>query len=127
MSCKSFVVDRAKWGRGNETMLLNGTDGKMCCLGFAALACGYSKDDILDRGRPEDLVVELKEKGVDSPNRWFDGLVKPHPRGFDLTGIGARIISANDDDRITDHEREAVLRGLFLKLGVEVKFEGGQE
>src|SRR6478736_6393894 len=42
------VIDRAKWhrGKGGPGSKLITFDGKMCCLGFDALACGLKHDDI---------------------------------------------------------------------------------
>lgn len=45
------VVDRSKWLRGEgsyKSRLLRPADGRMCCMGSAALAKGLSKDEIRD-------------------------------------------------------------------------------
>lgn len=44
-----LVIDRSKWVRGpnGHSCLLN-DDGKMCCLGFLALADGMLPEEILD-------------------------------------------------------------------------------
>lgn len=45
-----FTVVRDKWLRGEgaqKSYLLRRSDGKMCCMGFYALACGYDVEDIV--------------------------------------------------------------------------------
>lgn len=54
-----FTVNREEWLRGQNYGCLLDEDGMKCCLGFAALALGYSQDKIRDIGRPEELVDEL--------------------------------------------------------------------
>lgn len=55
-----LIIDRAKWLRGTAAVrgsyLLRKEDGKMCCLGFLALACGYTKEEIRGKSSPSDLV-----------------------------------------------------------------------
>ena len=44
-----LVIDRATWLRGEgheQSYLLRECDGKMCCLGFFALACGLHPERI---------------------------------------------------------------------------------
>lgn len=46
------------WYRGGipeESRLLRPLDGKMCCLGFAALDCGVSREAVYNRGYPSEI------------------------------------------------------------------------
>lgn len=63
MSKFKFTVDRKGWVRGREDVSLLNYYGK-CCLGFAALALGYSEEQIRNIGRPEELVDKLIDQGV---------------------------------------------------------------
>jgi hypothetical protein len=57
------VIDREKWYRGKSgagsRLLVRSDDpardGKMCCLGFAALAAGFTEDEIRGYGTPAHL------------------------------------------------------------------------
>lgn len=127
MSIKKFTIDRNSWSRGipKDTCLLNANG--MCCLGFAALACGYSEDQIKGEERPEELVNNLlrRNKGKEGFNLWFDGLIERSGSDcypFNSTKICEDIIECNDSYDLSDEEREEELKNLFGKLGVEVDF-----
>lgn len=55
---KSFTIDYKKWGRGS----LLDANGKMCCLGFCAMAAGLGKGNIFDVGLPSGLPDEEVER-----------------------------------------------------------------
>lgn len=118
-----FTVNRKTWnrGRGGETSALLNERG-MCCLGFAALACGYLEKDIDGVAHPEDLVTNIKDNNGDSPNIWFDGLLTDDE--IAPSDIGLSIINTNDNVEIDDQRREEKLAELFAQLGVKVNFEG---
>lgn len=109
-----FVVDRRTWLRGEggiDSALLRGRDGKKCCIGFLALACGHQPEDILDVDTPANL---QKRKG---PLR---RLVKDSCD----TRRCERAIHTNDDTLMPDRVRERELRKLFRELSIEVTFRG---
>lgn len=58
---KSFIINRKKWYRGKDSgsMLRRPDDGKKCCLGFYANACGVPSQQITGRYGPEDLPAPL--------------------------------------------------------------------
>lgn len=108
---KRLVIDRKRWKRGNGmTSALLTDSGQMCCLGFYARACGFSRKEIHGRGELTGLV------------RDNDG---------DKRGISDRLldaedafISANDDSVVRGLEREKKLVGLFADVGVKLSFRG---
>jgi hypothetical protein len=62
---KTLVIDRDKWGRGQgfiESELLNARTGKMCCIGFLALSCGYTQREITGVGEVNTLTKEGQRK-----------------------------------------------------------------
>ena len=118
---KEFTIDRYKWMTdytnerlGDDSELLHAT-GRMCCLGFYALACGLNKDDILEVADPESLLGHrlphmLKEDGF-ADNAYNSSLAQ-------------KLISANDSGGDDHDAREAAVKEQFGTVGVEVKFTG---
>lgn len=52
----SFTVNRNNWLRKDEnSMLLRPSDGKMCCMGFYALACGATREEIEGKSALNDI------------------------------------------------------------------------
>lgn len=51
-----FVIDRSKWARGKSGASLLMKDGRMCCLGIAAKACGVSDGIIYEVGEPGEML-----------------------------------------------------------------------
>lgn len=100
----NFIVKRSKWLRGEGSLvssLLRPSDGKQCCLGFLAIASGCSIEDITKKGHPRSLTT----------GSW--------PHSFNGWGC---IICINDDNIITDKEREEYLAEAFRVRGFEVEF-----
>lgn len=70
-----LTIDRRKWWRGqgsiNSTLLstTEPNEGKMCCLGFLSLACGYDEKDIRNLRTIECLVEKLANDSRD-PKDW---------------------------------------------------------
>src|SRR6476661_11049335 len=52
---KAFTISRAYWGTGNDGGSLLKPSHKMCCLGFASLACGVPKTSIFGNSFPSDV------------------------------------------------------------------------
>lgn len=101
-----FTVIREKWYRGQgaeESALLRG-DGKMCCVGFLAKACGV--EDFSTLNGPAKARSSLRpSESRKMPNLNYAGLY--------LT---------NDTRKITDEERELQLTSLLASEGVKVEF-----
>ncbi len=114
---KELVIDRSKWKRGSpnahDTYLLD-DDGKMCCLGFYALACGADEESILNRGEPDGLEFEIP------------GLSYGYEEtgGIRNTSFTAMAIPINDRKTMGEAEREEVLIRLFKEDGIDLTFEG---
>ena len=112
-----LVIDRSKWKRGSpnddETLLL-AEDGKMCCLGFYALACGAGEDEIRNVYEPDGLefyIPGLSEE-VDEE------------AGIYNTFFTQNAIPINDSPHMGDLEREKELTKLFKEEGIDLTFEG---
>lgn len=128
-----FTIDREKWLRGESpsvSRLLRSIDRKMCCLGFAALASGYTENDIRDKTGPsevrEDRIEVLADDIFELLTFNIDG-----PVGFRHVGNNAvckSMMDANDrkfnadGQPMTDVERESTLKNLFSSIGVEIDF-----
>lgn len=129
----NVTVSRRRWLRGKladkyGSALLEPESNRMCCLGFAALKAGCTRDEIRDKGTPEDLRQQLS----------LDGKAFPKPLLGLLTDSGrhnnvecAKLMEANDnvtrweDDKeivIPGHEREAKVRELGKKVGINFRF-----
>jgi hypothetical protein len=63
------VIDRETWATGNASAsyLLSPDSNDKCCLGFAALACGFKEEDIRGRRTPATLAYSLEEEDHTHP------------------------------------------------------------
>lgn len=129
-----FTVYRDEWHRGKSptgSKLLIVPDGpyvtptgkeQKCCLGFRALAVGHTPLDIANVTYPKRL-DETSIGGLTGHD--WKGLVT------DGHGIAAarhtpacdRIATINDNEYITDEEREERLTKEFALVGDEILFE----
>lgn len=57
----TVVIDRKTWyrGKGEENSRLLSKSGKMCCLGFDALALGFKKCDIREQCTPHETAENV--------------------------------------------------------------------
>lgn len=109
------IIDRATWLRGEgpyKSSLLRAADGKMCCLGFAALACGIDKSYIIDYDAPCRFM-----------GKWPTEVFKLMEFSF-LAATVHRLMSTNDSVDIDDDAREAELIALAPAAGFEFEFVG---
>ena len=105
-----LTISRERWLRGepNESWLLRPEDRKMCCLGFLALACGATEEQITERATPMSV---------------HSFPVAAHPvfsqllRGKDNAVIAKQLMTTNDDN-----PNEEKLTTLFWQIGVDVEF-----
>lgn len=111
---KQFTINRKKWlrGEGSEySSLLRTEDGKMCCLGFLGLACGGTKKQIESCDSPA---------GTYGP-KWPSALLHPDT-GLDSTTC-EELMKVNDNEDLTDTERESRLKKIFKEIGIKVVFK----
>jgi hypothetical protein len=105
-------VSRRRWLRGGEGVLLN-SSGKMCCLGFGARQCGVKAKDIRGRTMPAIIPVAARTQALcDSPLL----------AGDYNSALANAASTINDDDAISDKERETKLRDLFAGFGHQIVF-----
>lgn len=129
-----FTIDRRKWARGNHPKIqLLGGDGKMCCLGFYALACGLSAEFIKGVGEYRDIDDEALATG-----RLPEELVRSEVEGDEDSEEGVEtywtqtkthdaLMETNDSDSMDEGERESKIADLFASIGVTVEFVDSQD
>jgi hypothetical protein len=126
-----LTIDRSKWRRGGSmdyelrgpTRLLN-EKGYMCCLGFDALACGLTPDDIRNAIDPETMHTRFANEGKVLPVGYAEKRVRDDGR---LSLAAGSAVRANDDDLISEDQRELRVRDALLNLGWDdVVFVDGQ-
>ncbi len=117
---QQLIIDRKKWRTGGAsftekvgpTQLLN-REGYMCCLGFYSLQVGNkTEEEILNMTCPyqvedktgiESLVTQYNGDGVNS-------------------SFAHDAIEINDNDLISNEDREQRLIELFKGEGIEISF-----
>lgn len=108
------TVSRSKWLRGEgsqRSFLLREEDGKMCCMGFAAIAAGLKPEDIKGKKTVNGSAstatgsVEPEDVKIPSMENWFDSLY-----------------GANDSTVIPDHMREAEIIKRGADKGIAFTF-----
>ena len=108
---KELMIQRSKWLRGEvKSRLLRPSDGKMCCLGFYALSCGLSHEQIKDHAEPADIAGILPNEMI-----W----TTRGPEGFKNAWP---LILTNDDAGISESKREENITKYFAEHNVHVKF-----
>lgn len=110
-----FQVQEKNWfrGQGDDDSLLLRDDGKMCCLGFFALHCGYEPEEINGKLSPGHLCRNVK------PDNSLNKLVDA--RGFN-NNICKNLMIVNDDASIQDELRKENIKEYFKQINVEVEF-----
>lgn len=111
---KKFVVKKSQWLRGEgPSVLMHRTTHKMCCLGFASLACGLEENDIFGVSMPGGVCSDLD---LAYPSSFFDGPGRESESIIDIMRI-------NDDLYLNDEERILKLKQKFNELDIEIIFE----
>jgi len=123
-----LIIDRSKWLRGEgsqRSKLLREEDGKMCCLGFYALACGLTPEQIKGVSSPDQ--PEIKEAFADKASFLF-----LYNSGAPLERSNTCAILMGDNDAYvsdmameSEEERERLITLNFANNGVTVKFIDG--
>lgn len=111
-----FTVYRETWVRGGRTPTRLLTDeGGRCCLGHLARDLGIGDEACLGR--------------TFFPRRSYDGnldeIPSPPIDRYLRIAESAPFVSVNDNDSISDAEREALLTEMFADGGVDVTFVDG--
>ena len=133
----NVTVVRSKWARGKNrpiakgydnyksTSLLN-DDGSMCCLGFVCKSAGLEDEKILGvRVVSGVLKTRLTKKEVDSLGLDLSGLVVQHIRysdSYEDTSNHDKLTQVNDDEQLTEEEREKFVYVLGLEAGINFTF-----
>jgi hypothetical protein len=109
---KTVVLNPETWIRGGVgfpmTLLLR-ADGKMCCMGFAALAMGVTEDEIMGRSI-------------------WGVCANPKLRDSDKGGRLSKLYQINDTDYVAnDEERVRHLNAELERLGEDFRFELAKE
>jgi hypothetical protein len=116
-----LVIDRSKWLRGegsDDSYLLRNEDGKLCCLGFYAQACGLETEAITNVATPAQVPKYA--------NIWGDGACWL----FDESNVSSTcndLMMINDEKLPffdSEKEREEQVAAIFAKHGVQVEFVG---
>ncbi len=118
------TVHESNWyrGRGGDEsrLLLAGSynndshEGKMCCIGFLARACGVEDQEMLDVPATD---------GLDNVPEGMGWMVEYGSEGECMSSDEAnRIYAMNDRDDISDVERKSELKRLLAAHGVDMEF-----
>ena len=115
-----FQIKRSEWlrGEGSEnSYLLRSKDGKKCCVGFFANACGLNDDVIKNYG---DLCnMYLSNSNIclnENLHKLIDVVLMVN------SDIADNIYQTNDNKRFCDAEREEILVKLFKQIDCEAEF-----
>ena len=116
----NVTVDRRTWirGRSGESMLLS-DDGRQCCMGFASLAGGLSKEEIHRKLTVGGAVAHIRSRhGIGTESVCPTDL----QRFVDSQTISSEVYDANDNADINDADREKQLTTLGLEAGIAFTF-----
>lgn len=128
MSKQVVVIEREKWlhGEGSlESCLLRSSDGKMCCLGFASLACGLDQEQI--RGRQSVGGLRRCDVAVPETLSWLNGEVGAtnSPDAYKLMSVNDCILGGEMAEVYgirSEAAREAYIAKKMGEHGIEVQF-----
>lgn len=112
-----FVVKRSLWcrGKGSDYSRLLCENGKMCCLGFFAKACGKTDAEIFNKPALSDAGMCIEEALlIKHDSEWIDAARGEH--SVFLYGV-------NDNRNISEKARENRITELFALAGVDVTFK----
>lgn len=124
-------VNRRRWLRGqdaadNGSFLRRETDGKQCCLGFAARAAGLTRKQITGKATPSDL---LDSGVVKRLPKALQGLIKRGINGRTCE----RLMTTNDKEMeyngklyetFSESTRERRVRAFGKRVGIRFTFHG---
>jgi hypothetical protein len=131
---KKLTIQRSKWLRGQTdcrpTGLLLSRTGKMCCLGFYALACGFEEKHIKNIPGPQELQNSFHYR----TESVYGGFIKKRKEEIEWdtklltsndenSNLAYSLMDINDNYSMDEETREQEIKQGFLKMGVKVKFE----
>ena len=113
-----LTIKRWQWLRGCEGSLCN-RHGDMDVLGHYFIACGHKPDDIWMMGTPYSTSITPDDRlGVLT----CDESEFPEWAWSWRYRIVDELMQVNDDDELTEEDREQTLIMLFADIGVELEF-----
>lgn len=88
----TVVIDRSKWLRGEggkNSFLRRESDGKQCCLGFAAIAMGATLEEITNKKLLSEVGIIVGEREIYGINdkQWMNERYREHS----ITSLGCYI------------------------------------
>lgn len=138
---RELVVDRAIWLRGSGGSFFEPENKGMCILGlYLREVVGITKNKLLDKGSPED-VLETYTRPKDFLNRlanaqacWLldtpDNLgglsQKELQEECSDSEAANELISLNDNEDLSDEDREEQIKEHFKQFNVKVRFIGSR-
>jgi hypothetical protein len=124
------IIVRSEWLRGlcawSNTKNISGlyVEGKRCCLGFVANACGFSDADISGLSEPSDLLgydTDMSDKVYSSQLATMFASRATGPIYQD-SRLMTDIMRTNDDPLLSEAERETIVIDILAKFGFDVSF-----
>ena len=108
----SFVVKRSEWHRGKSSVgsRLLRWDGKKCCVGFCMMALGFD---------PKELKMVPCAGSIENP---VAQELEHKILGSELMPTQPHIYGTNDNEHLSDSEREDLLTQKFAAIGIAVTF-----
>jgi hypothetical protein len=116
-----FIIDRTKWLRGEGddlSFLIRVDDYKMCCLGQVGIQCGIPEDVLTDEHNPSSILLE---KRIQWPEP-LRPVMNPKYHFTMESELSGAMMRVNDDEALSDYEREAKLIELAAPHGIELEF-----
>ncbi|SRR6266404_7023628 len=109
-----FVVDRKTWfrGKGSDESRLLRADGMRCCIGFVGQQCGVPDSSMLQHSD----IQAMRNAGKDVTR--FPYWMSNKEINFEI----GKAYEFNDDEEISNEERENRLSDLFAKHGDTITF-----
>lgn len=126
---EKLVIIKENWLRGESDSTLRIPDNKeyagmMCCLGFYALNCGYTEEEISDQLSPGSIADKRNDSGECDIRGGISKLVfsTGEPDEMHNNKVCMSLMKYNDDENISDTVRIEKLTALFKEIDVEVEF-----
>lgn len=119
---QNLVIDKSIWlrGEGNEkSFLLRSADNKMCCVGIYMKSCGFTTKELKDNGAVEDVEGYITYDTKGDPEKRFK---QAKCNWLQNRSTVSDLYETNDNEEISEAEREEQIIEGFAKNGVKVTF-----